>query len=231
LSRDPAVRRVMMMNGYTKIDHKEGWDLLLDLIGYNDWEADDQQVGSISMQDAAIVALDQWDGPTFERAYAAMERLHPTQCAYVFRELQAATGVAAVGTVKTFIDRVVALREGTDPGRKKTREGDRAAVATLEARGIFDAKTEKWLRGLIEQATSLEAPREPEVPKAEAERMEKAIAFNAWLKDWRTTARAVIARRDYLIRLGLAERRAAGKLGEEVEEETTPTEPAPTMLP
>ncbi len=36
-----------------------------------------------------------------------------------------------------------------------------------------------------------------------------AYDFHVWLEDWREQARAVIQRRDYLIRLGLAARRSA----------------------
>jgi hypothetical protein len=215
VSRDKSVRRIMVQNGYTKKDHKEGWDLLLYLLGYSSWEPEGEKPESTSPQDAAIATLDQFDGPTFERAWAAMEHLHKDQCDYLFSELWAATGTAAVASVKTFVDRVVALRDGTEPSRKKTRKEDKAAVETLEARGIFNAKIETWLRGLIEQATCLDMSPEPPPEPGDEEYMTKALAFHAWLKDWRTTARAVITRRDYLIRLGIVERRTNPVTGKE----------------
>jgi hypothetical protein len=40
-------------------------------------------------------------------------------------------------------------------------------------------------------------------------REQTARALDAWLRDWRETARVLVTRRDYQIRLGLAERRAS----------------------
>jgi len=46
------------------------------------------------------------------------------------------TGPESLGSVQTFLDRYVALRDGTDPGRADQREADRAAASTLESRHI-----------------------------------------------------------------------------------------------
>lgn len=40
-------------------------------------------------------------------------------------------------------------------------------------------------------------------------RQKVARELEAWLRDWRETARVLVTRRDYQIRLGLAERRAS----------------------
>jgi hypothetical protein len=110
--------------------------------------------------------------------------------------------------LRTFLDRCAALRDGTDPARASTREEDKAAIALLAARRIVDKDEEQRLRKLIADATSLaDLPvmAEPDP----AVRQQTAKKLDAWLRDWRESARVLITRRDYQIRLGLAERRAA----------------------
>jgi hypothetical protein len=56
-----------------------------------------------------------------------------------------------------------------------------------------------------------------------------AVSFKAWLTDWRGTGAAGIMRRDYLISLGLASRRAS-TTGEEIDDDE-PTPAPPTETP
>ena len=152
--------------------------------------------------------------------------------------------------IYTFLDRVAALRDGSDAARANTRTEDRAAAELLAARRGVAAKLERdvalaglskrlatvetgapmatsldalryrgpeeaRLRGLIAEATSLAdmpAPLEPDPSDLD----KKASALQGWLRDWRETARVLVTRRDYQIRLGLAERRMTkGGEGEE----------------
>lgn len=153
------------------------------------------------------------------RARAALERLYPDQARYLFNGLNAQTGAGSVGSVHTFLDRVAALRDGTDPERADSRNEDKAAVQLLIDRRILTPDIEAHLRNLIQTARAL-AP-EPVEPDLTAETAYQTATeqLHAWLTDWRETARAVVTRRDYLISLGLAERRAP-KVGQE---EETPT--------
>ena len=215
LSTRSEVRRIMEHNGYRPKEHLLGWSLLLELCGYGAGQAEPEQ--EPLPQERAIAELDSWDGPGFQRARPALHRLHPEQEAYVFEALHAATGAAAVGSVNTFLDRVAALRDGTDGRRAGTREADKAAAATLRERNIVTAEIEAHLRKLIEQATEL-APSPPpeEEPKPEQDEHYQGTArkFHAWLIDWGQTARAVINRRQYLIWLGLTEPRRSPPTGE-----------------
>jgi hypothetical protein len=215
LSRAPHIRRILAERGYTNEVHQTGWSYYLEVMG---WRPEPVPVVGVSEleQERAIVELDQWDGPNFTIARAALHHLHPAQEIYVFDNLVAAQGAAAVGTVKTYLTRVQALRDGTDPNRTSTREGDRAAVATLETRKVAGAELERHLMGLIETATTA-APIAPEPEEDPGEYQQAAGRLHAWLTDWRETARAVITRRDYLIRLGLVTRKG-GKVVEEVED-------------
>jgi hypothetical protein len=210
LSRVPDIRRIMVGRGYTEEEHQLGWRLLLGVMGWTP-EADvsEEPIGPIT-QDQAIAELDQWDGPNFAIARAALARLHPAQGDYIFLNLTAQTGPAAVGSVKTYLDRVVALRDGSDPSREATRAKDRAAVQTLELRKVAGPELETHLYGLISEATKLAPEPVGDAAAADpaADYQQAAKDLHNWLTDWRETARAVITRRDYLIRLGLAERRS-----------------------
>lgn len=117
--------------------------------------------------------------------------------------------MGAVANVRIILDRVTALREGTDPDRGGTREADRAAAAVLAQRNIVSAESGRRLRGLVETATAA-APLPVDLPTERTDEYQAAArALIAWLGDWRETARAVVTRRDYLIRLGLASPRKA----------------------
>lgn len=205
-SQVPAIRVRLDQGGYSADEHEAGWQLLLEVLGYRGRSLVAVPAAEIRQREATA-ELDQWDGPAFERARAALSRSFPAQAAYVFEGLTAAEGAAAIGAVRTFLDRVAALRDGSDPGRTATRDADAQAAALLATRRVVDAAEEARLRGLIAEATRLADPRvfsesEP------SSRQRAARALEAWLADWRSTARALITRRDHQIRLGLAERRA-----------------------
>lgn len=208
-----AIREILQQNGYSSAEHVLGWTLLHGVSGFV--ETDDG-TAAVSGGDkevrAAIVELDEWDEPGFARIGAALRRLHPEQMAFVFANLEPATGAGAVLSVGTMLDRLDALEEGAE--RKASRKADHAALATLDKRGITKAER-KRLRQLVEKAQGaplVTAPKQD--PKTEKDRekyQEDLRALRAWYVDWSETARAVIHRRDYLIRLGLAKPRRAKK--------------------
>jgi len=167
------------------------------------------------------------DEPTFRRATAALLRLHPEQHGYIFGDgLSAKTGPESLGSVQTFLDRYVALRDGTDQGRADKREADRAAASTLESRHIVTPAIEQHLRGLIEIVKQAAPPRAPALVTASEESLQNAAKmFEAWLRDWRTTASAGMFRRDYRIMLGISRRRTV-----ETSEPTPEHSPQPPAM-
>jgi hypothetical protein len=210
LSRKPEIRRIADQAGYNQQEHEVGWALWLYLMGYQHPATAAAPVFTAnSAYDDAVAKLDLWDGPNFERSRAALERLFPNQAAYVFHNLRAGKGVESVGAVNTYLQRVVALREGTDSTRSATRVEDKAAVDTLATRNILTAEVETFLRGLLDIATEGQPPDATPVPvdSDDPEYQAKAAAFDAWLTDWRRTLRNTVTRRDYLIQLGLVSRR------------------------
>lgn len=204
-SQVPAIRILLDRGGYDEAEHKRGWELLLEVLGYKN--ALVPAVTEDLRQRQALAELDAYDGPAFDRGRAALEHRYPDQALYVFNGLTAKSGAEAIGAVRTFLDRVAALREGKDPARAATRKEDADAAALLAKRRIVDVDEERRLRALIVEATSL--PDMPTMNEPDSRvRQEPFRKLDVWLRDWRETARVLVTRRDYQIRLGLAERRA-----------------------
>ncbi len=214
-SQNENIRVMLDRGGYTEEEHKRGWEMLLDLLGYKNTAS--SASGPPLRQRQAAAELDAYDGPSFDRARAALDHRFPSQAAYVFEGLTAKTGAESIGAVRTFVDRVASLRDGTDPTRVNTREDDTAAAALLASRHIIDADEERRLRALIAEATSLADMPTLSVPSPSA-RQQTARTLDAWLRDWRETARVLVTRRDYQIRMGLVTRRSPQAAGGESEE-------------
>ncbi|MBI2389513.1 MAG: hypothetical protein HYV09_07945 [Deltaproteobacteria bacterium] len=219
-SRGKSIRAILQRAGYTPEDRAEGWRLLKRSCGF--FEDDDVLIQDEAAE--AVKQLDAWDEGGFRRARAALARLHPEQCDFVFRGgLKPTQGLAAVMGVMTFLDRLDELEKS--PERKSTRKADQAALATLAKRGIDDEER-KRLRTLVKL---IEATPEllDDGDETDDEKQAALVQLRAWFEDWSATARTVVTRRDHLIRLGLAKRKSGGK-SEEVEEDEPAGDDSPT---
>ncbi len=178
-----------------------------------------------------------WDEPNFRIISATLERRHAAQQAFVFHNLTAQVGSAAVLGVKALLDRLDALE--SSPDREATRKEDHAALKTLAKRGHTKEERER-LRQLVDVACAGtpdpmdEAEVEDEDDEAEGDGADETdgagetddgdavvgsdthtkalLELYAWYKEWSEIARAVVKRRDYLIRLGLAHRKPRKKV-------------------
>jgi hypothetical protein len=226
----PIVRTTLSLNGMTDADIDEGRKLLLACLAEprNVPATPDTDEARASRE--AVVELDAWDEPNFGRYAAALKRKFPSTHAYVFADLKASTGAAAVNGVATFLARVDALDKGTDASRSDSKKADAAAVALLDTRGL--TKTErKRLRGLVDTALGPTSPLE-EMPAMERDevRVAKLVALKEWYEDWTATTRAVIKKRVYLIRMGLASRKVRRGTEDVVVDTGDPPEPTPTPI-
>lgn len=221
------IRTALARVGYRAKDHEEGWRLLHAAAGYSTPIPVPAAEETVT---AVIAELDAWDEPNFRLARAALLRKYPAQAEFLFQGLEAATGLAAVLSVRTFLDRLDAL-EGKAPGRdhkdKAVKAADKEALMVLGSRGITEGERQR-LRGLLkiaEQGAELSAQAQRQAAESEqqaATRREALIALRAWYDEWAETARVIIKRRDQLIRLGLAKRRTGGGDSEDA------PEPAPS---
>jgi hypothetical protein len=234
VSNIPWVALALQTRNYSQAIHDEGWAMALRLNGFTPGAL--LPTGPADQQEATAF-IDAWDEPNFGLVHDILDGNFPVQSAYLFADrLVPAKGAGSLGTVGTFIDRAVALRDGTDPKRAATRDPDRAAMDRLAERLVFTPAIEKTLPGKIATAKTLAT-----VPLTTADTEQKkretqatAKAFKIWLTEWRAIARAVVTRRDWLIRLGLASRRKAkfveepdpADLGVGTTEPTTPATPS-----
>jgi hypothetical protein len=207
VGNDPSIQAPLASVGFTADDFERGWTLLRKVVGRMGpvvaWRAPDPTP-------SAREQLMAWIGPSFARARAALRHLHPEQEAFVFHRLGPTRGTEAVLTVTQFLARLEAL----ETGAKKTKARaavDRAALSTLEQRGFTKAERRR-VHALVDAVTAapVDAVELPEPPPAEDRRAD-LMALHAWLSDWSDTARAVIKRRDQLIRLGIGARRQPKK--------------------
>jgi hypothetical protein len=207
------VREVLRPLGYTADEHARGWKLLHRCSGFVEGEsADDNNVAD------TIAQIDAWDEPTFAIAEAALRHRHPAQHAYVFRDLKPSRGVGAVVGAHTFLSRLDALEAA--PERVATRAADHAALATLAARGVTPEERKRvW--AMVRAAEELADDAGPDARElSAAEQQGRLREARAFYEEWSTIARTLVTRRDLLIRLGLAQRKAPAAV-----EEPKPAEP------
>ena len=208
VSRNPVVRGELLARGLTDEERASGWQLYSELHGFGAQESARAAIPQTASA-RAINEIDAWDAPAFAGAHAVLDRRFPEISRFVFENLDANIGVAAVAGVERFLDRIDALRDGKAPSVDP--EKGRAAVELLAVRRIIDPKRTSELRSLIAEARLGARPEEVlPAPQVDAKRAEVARAFMAWLGEWREIARVAIARRDYRISLGLAQRRRTG---------------------
>ncbi|HEY5962355.1 MAG TPA: hypothetical protein VIV60_37620 [Polyangiaceae bacterium] len=208
VARNPVVRGTLSARGLTDQELERGWQLYSDLHGFGD-QAPPRAAVRETGAAQAINTIDAWDAPTYHAAHAVLDARYPEVAAFLFHNLEATTGVAAVAGVARFLDRIDALRDGKAANIDAKR--CRAAVELLATRGIVDATQSAELRRSIETVQLGASPNEVSVsPEPDAHRRDVARLYIQWLNEWREVARVAIARRDYRISLGLAQRRQAG---------------------
>jgi hypothetical protein len=208
IGAEPTIRTLLLGAGMTDDDIIEGRTLLLACLAAPDSGPAARSTDESLAQRNATAELDDWDELNFARHSATLRRHYPDAAKYVFHNLSASTGSAAVQGVATFLARIDALEKGTDKTREKMKKDDKKAVELLAKRGL--TKTERArLESLVHVALGPTAPlpETKEVETRRAARRTALAALKAWFDEWSAAARAVIKKRGYLIRLGLAARK------------------------
>lgn len=198
VGKSPVIRAALATKGYTAEQHQHAWTLLSKLASYGSTQQ--AVLIDVAIRDA-VVELDAWDEPNFAVIKAALERLHPEQAAFVFQNLTPSQGPQAIVGISLLLDRLDALEKS--PERKGTRKADHTALSTLAQRG-YTKEERARLRGLVKTAQSAAAPEET---KEADERQGILKELYAWISDWGTTAKVVLARRDHQIQVGVAKRK------------------------
>jgi len=202
------IRTRLAHGGMTDDDIDEGRQLLLACLAERKATTPELDTEEAKATREAQAELDAWDEPNFARYSAALYRSARKAHDYVFEDLKASTGPESVKGVATFLARVDKLEKGVNGSPIITKKDDAKAMEVLVTRGLTRDER-KRLKNLVDIAlgptTTL-----PEVPEADPdeERLLKLNALKAWFDDWSATARAVLKKRGYLIRLGLANRKA-----------------------
>lgn len=200
-----SVREDLAERGMTEAERGRGWDLLR-IVGMTPRNL---RVTDLEVR-RAINAIDKWD----EEAFVCMDSAftnHPEAYESVLGGLSPVVGDRAVINADTVLRRLDEL--------EKTKEG-RAALKTLAERGVT-ADDRKRIAGLIEvaRAKGKGAP-DKAAADADAAYEEALLDLRDWYTQWSSMARLLVSRRDYLISLGLATRRA----GENEPDFVDPTE-------
>jgi hypothetical protein len=216
LARSKRLFTAMVAHGYSLAEQNHGQRLLMRITTARG--GGEGAVEPDSKAAAAAAELDALDEPLFRRCRAALRRLHPEQCAFVFADLKATKGPEAVLGFAKFLQRLEDL-EGADD-RTSTRKADHAALATLAARGVDEAERAR-LAKLVKAVFAAPGLVDDEAEEADREeRRKNKVAIYEWLQDWSDTARVAFKRREDLISVGLAKRRGAAIV--DVEEDEGP---------
>lgn len=202
-----TIRTLLAEAGMTDQDIIEGRDNLLACLAAPRGVSAAVDTDDAKAQRASVAELDQWDEPSFGRFGATLKRHHPSAGEYVFADLSASTGDSAVHGVATFLMRVDALEGGADPDRQATKKDDKKAVELLAKRGLDKAeraRLQKLVNVALGPTAALPQQSAQETPEA---RVKALTRLREWYDEWAATARAVVKKKSYRIRIGIAARK------------------------
>jgi len=198
VGRTPTVLNVLRKHGYTKQVHRRGHTLVeAASVRELDESAIDQEV------DDALRTLDEWDDLNVGKIHAALT-LFPDFRDEILEGVALGDSRAAVSNVEKILARIAEAEAASDRGK---------AVAARLAEIRVDASERRRLAGLVRIARGSKIFDRDVVEDDPAERA--LLELRDWYYEWSELARQLVTRREHLIRLGLAERRA-GDPGEDL---------------
>jgi hypothetical protein len=182
-----TARSLMALGGYAERDHQEGCALLAAVMRYG---SDGADIADDSPAREALDELIRWVRTHFARLGAAIHRELPES--RLFAEIEAPAEGTELLALATLL-------------RRLDVAGESAPVVEVMARRGIDVAERSRLARLVELAQSAPPPDRP--GPIRDSRVVELLALHRWYSDWAATARALIARKDLLIGLGLARRR------------------------
>jgi hypothetical protein len=209
------IRAALAGRGFTEEEMARGWTLVHKVCNYTTGPA----APSI---DAAVrdaqAELDAWDEPNLAIIAAIMADIHPDLHDAMMENLEPAKGPRSVLVTETVLDRWDRLEQSGDVKK-------RDVMATMAASG-YTPEERRRLREVVKVAKSGARPPEPAADPDEVH-LQDLTALYRWHHKWSAIARLVITRRDYLIRLGLANRRETKSENDDTQAPGTPSAPIP----
>jgi len=200
---DPAIGAHLAPLGWSEERLEQAWALLNELKSVSVVAP----VTTASPIPAAVEACEAWEATALVRARAMLELSHPEQARFLFHDYAPGKGMGAVLNAATFLQRRHALDKAED--RRDTRKSDQEALAVLEQIGTT-RESLKRLQVMVDTAQTVAASSvvRPEVEERHTARLDVLRQIHAWVTAWSEMARTVVTRRDHMIRLGIAKRRA-----------------------
>lgn len=198
------IRAAMQSAGYGSRDHEEGLTLLLAACPYGTGGLDPSEDQPAREASASV---ERWARTHVGRLRAAVERLHP-DALWVFASVDPMFAGSSLLGVAQLLENFQ-LMDGDDEYTD--------VLETLARRG-FGGTERARLESLVQTAKRAREPSNPETPnssnvassprgESDGSPDEAVLLLYQWLNDWSTTARAVLRRKDWLIRLGVSRRR------------------------
>lgn len=216
----PAIYAALSAVGYSGAEHRQGWKLLHAASGFQEPGAApgtpvDPKVSK------AIAELDAQDERIHTRIEASLKHRHPTVLAALHKAIAPGKGPAAVLYFRALLDRLDALSKARGEGAGEAQ----AALKLLHDRGITEA-WRKETRDRLALAEALPASSPDGVTEGDADALRAALLqARAWYEEWSTIAKTEVNRKDYLILLGLAQRKTRANGKEPKTPQGKPTEP------
>lgn len=207
----PEIQFALAAVGYDEAEHQRGWQLLHACSGFA------PAAGIAPVIDRAvteaIAALDARDERTHGLIDATLKHRVPTAHAALLRDLSPGRGAEAVVYFHTLLGRLDALHAGKLEG--VSARDAKAAVEVLAKRG-FTAAWRKEHRDLVAKAEQFTGATPAPTPGLTREALQPhLLAARAFYEEWARIARTELKRKDYLIALGLASRKASAKPAKE----------------
>lgn len=204
----PAIRYLLASVGYDDAEHAQGWERLHAVSGYTakpelTSPLDPNVSGAISLLDAEDERLE-------TRIDASLRHRYPAVRALLLDGIKSGQGAASVIFVRELLKRLNTLEATKGAGAADAK----AALGILAARGITPQKRAE-LASLVTTAESLTQLVAPTTTEGEsADTRAKLLAARAWFEEWSEIAKSELKRKDYLIVLGLAQRKSPKKPGD-----------------